>query len=164
MKIAITSDNHDNWINLEKAVKAANLNRCEQLLFAGDLISPPGIAVLEKFEGQVKLIWGNNEGEKMGITRKADASQKMELCGDYFEGEIDKIKIFLIHSPRLAELAAASQEFDLVIHEHNHDEKREINVGKTLLVNPGGLHLYPGNTPSITIYDTQKKTVESVEI
>ena len=92
MKIAITSDSHDNWTNLEKAVKAANFSKCEQLLFAGDLISPPGVAILEKFEGHVKFIWGNNEGERMGITRKMDVSEKITLCGDFLRTKLIRLK------------------------------------------------------------------------
>jgi predicted phosphodiesterase len=49
MKIAILSDSHDDWGNLEKAVKIANDMSCKLLLFAGDLVSPPGIAVLKRF-------------------------------------------------------------------------------------------------------------------
>ncbi|MEK9171104.1 MAG: metallophosphoesterase family protein [Patescibacteria group bacterium] len=70
MKIAIMADSHDVWDNLEKAVARANKEKCELLLFAGDFIAPPGIPILEKFNGKIKFVWGNNEGEKVGLTRK----------------------------------------------------------------------------------------------
>jgi uncharacterized protein len=164
MKIALMSDSHDNWINLEKAVNKANELECDYLLFAGDLISPPGINILEKFKGKIILVWGNNEGEKVGIVNKVAKLTNIELCGEYFEGEIDSIKIFMIHDPRIAEVAAESPLFDLCIHGHLHDEKRHVLKNNTLLVNPGGLNLYPGIVPTITIFDTKTRSVIESEI
>ncbi|MCA9302096.1 YfcE family phosphodiesterase [Candidatus Nomurabacteria bacterium] len=162
MKIAIMSDSHDNWPVLEKAVEKANNMECSILLFAGDLISPPGIAILEKFNGEVKLVWGNNEGEKMGLTRKTDASEKIELFGDTYEGELEGLNVFMNHSPRITELVAKSGDFDLCVHGHFHDEARIEKVGKTTLINPGGLHLRPGDSPAIVVFDTKSRVAERV--
>jgi putative phosphoesterase len=161
MKIAIISDSHDNWEVLEKAVNIANENNCEVLLFAGDLIAPPGISVLEKFNGKIKYVWGNNEGERLGITRKMDNSNKIELCGNIYEGQIDNIKIFMNHYPRISELAAKSKEFDLCIHGHTHIYGEE-NVGNTLLLNPGEIQGIKGK-PSFVIFNTETKSTEKIE-
>lgn len=161
MKIAILSDSHDRWDNLEKAVKTANDMGCKLLLFVGDLVAPPGIAVLEKFNGDIKFIWGNNEGERMGMTRKLDASKKIELCGDIFEGVVDGIRIFMNHYPRFVELAAKSGEFDLCICGHTH-EYREENVGNTLLLNPGEIQGYVTKQSGFAVYDTKTKKVERI--
>jgi hypothetical protein len=163
MKIAIMSDCHDNWQNLETAIKIANTQKCEFLLFAGDLISPPGVALLEKFNGKVKFIWGNNENEKMGLTRKMDKSKNMELFGDFFEGEIEGVKIFMIHTPRLAEIAAKSGLFDICIYGHDHTARNE-NIGKSILLNPGEIHGYKTGKPSFAILDTKGMKIEFVSI
>ena len=60
MKIAIMSDSHDRWDYLEQAIEQAmeqaNTGGCELLLFAGDLIAPLRLAVLEKsWYSQVRL-------------------------------------------------------------------------------------------------------------
>ena len=125
MKIAIMSDSHDRWDHLAKAIDLANEAGCEFLLFAGDLIAPPGIQILEKFGGKVKFVWGNNEGEKVGIAKKMDASKKIEMCGDVFEGKVDGVKVFMNHYPRFVELAAKSREFDLCVFGHTHDYMEE---------------------------------------
>lgn len=163
MKISIMSDSHDNWINLEKAVNISNEHGCEFLLFAGDLIAPPQLAILEKFNGKVKFVWGNNEAEKVGLTRMMDASEKVELCGDIFEGEIDGIKIFMNHYPRIAELATKSGEFDLCIHGHTH-EYREEKVENTILINPGEIQGYKTGKASFVIFDTEDKSISKIDI
>lgn len=163
MKIALMSDSHDHWDNLEKAVQLANEAGCTLLLFAGDLIAPPGLATLEKFAGDVKFVWGNNEGERVVLTRKMDASTKIELCGDIYEATIDGVRIFMNHYPRFAELAAQSGEFDLCVFGHTHDYLEE-RVGETLLINPGEIQGYRTGTVSFVIFDTETKQAEKIVV
>lgn len=163
MKLAIISDAHDNWANLEKAVQISNEAGCEVLLFAGDLIAPPGIAVLEKFNGSVKIVWGNNEGEKVGISQLCAKSKNVELCGDVFEGELGGVRIFMNHYPRLAELTAQSGEFDLCICGHTHEYRQE-QVGKCWLVNPGEVQGYRTGEAGFVVWDTVKGSGERVKI
>jgi len=163
MKISIMSDSHDNWINLEKAVNTSNEHGCEFLLFAGDLIAPPQLAILEKFNGKVKFVWGNNEAERVALTRKMDTSGKIELCGDIFEGEIDGVKIFMNHYPRISELAAKSGEFDICIFGHTHEYKEE-KIANTQFINPGEIQGYKTGKASFVIFDTQDKSVRRIDI
>ncbi len=163
MKIALLSDVHDNWANLEKAISLANQQGCEVLLFAGDLIAPQGLAVLEKFNGKVKLIWGNNEGEKVGIALKCAASTKIELCGDTYEGVWDGVRIFMNHYPRLAQLAAMSGEFDLCICGHTHEYSEE-KVGACALVNPGEVQGYLTGESGFVVWDTAVGSGERVRV
>lgn len=163
MKIAIMSDSHDNWDNLKKAIVLAHEHGCEALLFAGDLIAPPGIAVLEAFHGPVKLVWGNNEGEKVGIHALCAKSKNVELCGDVFEGEVGGAKVFMNHYPRIAELAAQVGEFDLCIHGHTHQYRLE-QVGQCWLLNPGEVQGYITGQASFVVWDTEKKRGERVRV
>lgn len=162
MKIAIVSDCHDEFDNLEKAVEIANQKGCEQLLFAGDFVAPLGLEVFEKFNGKVQMIWGNNEGEKFLFTRTVDSMQNVTMHGDSFSGKVGEIKVFMHHLPEIALLAAKSSEFDLVIHGHTHVFKQE-KVGDTLLICPGNLKGWRENA-GFVIFDLQKMAVERVEI
>lgn len=161
MKIAILGDSHDRWDNLERAITLANQSGCEVLLFVGDLIAPPGLAILEQFNGEVKFIWGNNEAERMVLTRKMDASAKIELCGDIFEGSLDGMKIFMNHYPRIAELAAKSGEFDVSIFGHTHEYHQEM-IGNCLYLNPGEIQGYLTKQSGFVIYDTSGRKAERV--
>ena len=159
MKIAIMSDSHDNWGKMVDAINIANDKNAEVLLHAGDLIAPPGIDILEKFKGEVKYVWGNNEAEKMGMTRKIDAIEKITLCGDLFEGKIDNLKILMNHYPRYSELAALSGEFDLCVCGHTH-EYREEYFGEILLLNTGEIQGHRTGISSFVIFDTVTKKVK----
>lgn len=161
MKIAIMSDCHDNWNNLEKAVSIANDEACDLLLFAGDLISPTGVAILANFKNQVAIVWGNNEGEKLGIFNTCGKYQNIKLAGDIFETELENCKIFMHHQPRIVELAAKSQEFDFCVYGHTHEYFSD-TIGKTKIINPGnihGLHVSAG----FAIFDTVNQTVKHIE-
>ena len=157
------SDSHDNWVNLASAVLISNENGCEYLLFAGDLIAPPQLAILEKFSGKVKLVWGNNEGERVILTRMMATSEKIELYGEIFEGEIGGIKIFMSHYPRISELAAKSKEFDLCIFDHTH-EYLESKIENTILLNPGEIQGYKTGKASFIIFDTETRSVNKIEL
>ena len=154
------SDAHDNWSNLQKAIKIANNSECKILLFVGDLIAPPGIEVLEKFKGKVKFVWGNNEGEKTGVTRKMDSSNKTELCGDIYEGKLGNVRIFMNHYPKISELAAQSGKFDLSICGHFH-KYWERKVDNCLFINPGEIQGLKGK-PTFIIFNTSDKKVKKI--
>ncbi len=163
MKIAIMADSHDYYVALENAIKQANEAGCEVLLFAGDLNSPPGVAALETFNGNVEFVWGNNEGEKVVLTRKMDASDKITLHGDIFEKEIDGVRIFMNHYPRITEIAAHTNLFDLAIYAHNHTfEISDING--TILLNPGEIQGHATAEQTFVIFDTETKISEKIII
>ncbi len=162
MKLAIMSDAHDNWANLEKAITIAQERGCGAVLFAGDLIAPPGIEVLKKFAGPVKVVWGNNEGEKLGIVAACQGSA-VELCGDVFEGELGGARIFMNHYPRIVELAATAGEFDLCIFGHTH-VYAETKVGECVLLNPGEIQGYRTGQAGFAIWDTEQKSGERVKV
>ncbi len=163
MKIAIVSDSHDQWDNLEKVVKFANEQDCEYLLHAGDLISPPGVTILQEFKGKVIFVFGNNEGEKVGLTRKFDSIENLELKGTIYEGELGGVKIHMNHYPEIGYLAAKSGEYDLVIYGHDHTYYKD-KVNNTLLVNPGALIRRGIDFISFLIFDTETKNTELIKI
>lgn len=158
MKIAIMSDSHDRWDHLEKAIEVANSENCEYLLFAGDFIAPTGIPTLQRFKGKVRLVWGNNEGETVKFTRLMDKTENLKLCGDVFEEEIDGVKIFMNHYPRIVELAAKSGEFDLCIYGHTHHYHEE-RLGECWFINPGEIQGYQTGNVTFIIFDTTTKSL-----
>lgn len=164
MKIAILSDSHDSWGNLEKAINITNEKKCEVLLFAGDLIAPAGLERLKKFSGKVNIILGNNDGEKILLTRRAGASNNIKLFYDIYEETLGGIKVFMNHFPRFTELAAKSGEFDLCVFGHTHDYHHE-QIGETLLVNPGAIQesaMSDTKESSFIIFDCKTKKVDKI--
>ncbi len=162
------SDSHDHYDNLEKAIHIANERNCEYLLFAGDLIAPKnGLDMIAKFNGKVIMILGNNEAELIGQTRLTDIYEnitlsKTSLGGNIYEGELDGISILMHHYPRIAELAFATNQYDMCICGHTHSYRHE-RSDKSQLINPGAIHPY-GTSPTFAILDTSSKKIEKIDI
>lgn len=158
------ADSHDHYENLSKAIEIANSSGCELLLFAGDLIAPGnGSEVLSEFNGEVKFIYGNNDGEEFGMVKNFSKYENLEVVGKTYEAEYNGIKIFMNHYPRIAEIAAESGLFDLVIYGHDHIFLHK-ERGNTVLLNPGALHPYKTDGASFVVFDTTNKSVEKIEL
>ena len=135
MKIGIISDIHDNLWRLEKVL--AQLGGCETLLCLGDYCAPFTMTAIGKgFRGEVHAVWGNNDGDKLLLTRMADRAGNITLHGELADLEVAGRHIALTHHPQVGRPLALSGQFDLVCYGHDHDQRCEQH-GKTLLVNPG---------------------------
>lgn len=161
MKIGIISDSHDNIENIKKAVKVFQERNVEFVIHAGDFINPGAVRA---FDG-IKLIgiFGNNDGEKIGLL-KAFEDIGGELKGDLYDAEHDNLKIAVYHGtvPQLKDSLVECGKYDVVICGHTHitvNEKR----GKTLVINPGTCHGFGGKA-TLVIFDTQTKKPEFIEL
>lgn len=161
MKIAILSDSHDHIPNLARAVNLANKAKAETLIHCGDLISPFMLPYLDRFQGEIHLIYGNNVGDQHLISSR---------CADHFsrifhhgiEGHlvVDGLKIGFNHYPSLARGLAAGGEFDIICCGHNHRYGAE-RIGNCLLINPGDL-LGKEDYPGFVLFDTSDHSHERV--
>ena len=73
MLVGIVSDSHDNVPMLRRAVEHFSAAGCELVLHAGDVIAPFAMAVMDGLSCPFKAIYGNNDGEKVGLKLKAVA-------------------------------------------------------------------------------------------
>lgn len=170
MKIAIMSDSHDAWDYLSQAARLAEEKNCKYLLHAGDIIGPGTVKVIKKyFTGELIYVFGNNDGDRARHVAQSLELEKVTVpdggnsdreWGSIWEDEIAGVNFFMNHYRRISELAAKSNEFDVVIYGHDHvyaDEK----IGKTLLLNPGEICGIK-NQATFMIFDTESKTVEKI--
>ncbi len=162
MKIAIMSDSHDRWDYLQHAIMIANDKGAQKLLFAGDFMSPPGVSIISQFGGEVIMVWGNNDGEKIGLLEKAKDSKLINISGDIYEGRIGERNVYMNHYPRPSEIAAKSKIYDMVIHGHTHEWRTEIIDG-VLLINPGEIQGGRGDV-TFAIVDTDTLEVEKIVV
>ncbi|NLD72452.1 MAG: metallophosphoesterase family protein [Chloroflexi bacterium] len=160
MRIGILSDIHDNIWALADAL--TRLQGCEALLVLGDLCAPFTItAIAEGFAGPVHVVWGNNDGDKLLITRNADRADNVTLHGDIATLQIGGRSILITHYAEVARPIAAAGMHDLVCFGHSHRRSIE-QVGRTVLLNPGevmgrfGVH-------SVGVYDTSTGQAEILE-
>ena len=152
MKIGIISDTHDDRSNVSRAIELFAQNKVEYVLHSGDLVSP----FIAKMFADVRpaqfiAVFGNNEGEKLGIKAALDGFGG-EIHDACYEGEIGGKRVFMTHVPDCVEAVTASQLFDLVIYGHTHktDFRR---VGKTLVINPGAAIGWFNDHPRAVVLD-----------
>lgn len=152
MRIAVISDIHDNLWSLERVLP--RLAEHEVLLCLGDICSPFTLAAIAAgFKGQVHVVWGNNDGDKLLLTRVADKAGNVTLHGFFAHLELDNRSVMMNHYPEIIEPLARSGQFALVCHGHDHKLRAE-RIGSTWLVNPGEVMGRFG-VVSFASYDTQ---------
>jgi uncharacterized protein len=135
VKITIVSDSHDNKDHVEKIADVANEAGCMYLFHLGDIVSPYTAEKLSSFKGIVKAVYGNCDGDLLGLQRVFNT-----MGGDIekspFKLELEGKRIIMMHEPVLLDELIKSQEADYIFYGHLHkvDFRR---VGKTTVLNPG---------------------------
>ncbi len=161
MQVAIISDIHDNLWTLERVL--ACLTGCDILLCLGDICSPFTLsATAAGFKGPVHVVWGNNDGDKLLLTRAAEKAGNVTLHGFFAHLEVDNRKIAINHYPEIARPLAASGQYAVVCYGHDHRGTAE-QTGDTWLVNPGEVMGRFG-VVSYAIYDTGANLAQLFEL
>jgi len=112
----------------------------------------------------VKLVFGNNDGDRVSLVRDF-ARVGGEFLGDFGEVEADGLRIALMHGTdeALVKAVVASQLYDVVVRGHNH--RAEVaRHGKTLLINPGEIWGHLTGRRSVAVLDTSSLKVEMIEL
>ncbi|MBI2558836.1 metallophosphoesterase [Candidatus Woesearchaeota archaeon] len=158
--LGIISDTHENEEAVKKAVRVFKEKNVELVVHCGDIISPP---MLEHFRGlKMKLVFGNNDGERNGLSKTAKKLGFEELS-DEKEFEHKEKKFYVYHGTQEEKLDSAikSNKYDYVLTGHTHI-KRDNKIGKTRVINPGALfRIYPY---TIALLDAEKDKLEFVKI
>lgn len=159
MKIAIVSDTHDNWPNIEKFLVYIDSQDVDLLIHCGDVCAPSTLEIfLKKFTQPIHLCFGNVDGDTEGMIELSDKFTNLEVHGEKGNLEVGGKKIAFIHLPEEAKKLADQQTFDLVFHGHTHKPWEE-KTGKTRVVNPGNLaNMF--YKPTFAIYDTKTDKLE----
>jgi len=165
MKIAIISDIHDNFHNLVLALQEIEKEKAERILFLGDYINNGIAKVLAASNIPIFAIWGNNDGDKVAITKTALAEGSNLSVGfeNYDNIEIDGRKIFLTHYPMIAKSMAKSGDYEAVFYGHNHIKNKE-QIGDCLVVNPGEISAHKTGEATFAIYDTKTNDAKIISI
>ncbi|MBU1092505.1 metallophosphoesterase [Patescibacteria group bacterium] len=163
MKIAIISDIHENFHNLGLALKDIEDRGMEQILCLGDLINPGIAQMLVDFSIPTYMVWGNNDGEKVVITKFSLSKNSHLTVSDATHGffEADGKRIFMSHYPDIARSMAKSGDYDLVAYGHNH-EKNTDKIGNCVVINPGEISAHKTGISSYAIYNTETNEVEII--
>lgn len=165
MKIGILSDIHENFHNLFSALEICQEQHVEHILCLGDMINPGVAMSLAKCGIPVNGIWGNNDGDRVLITRFALHPKSQLTMSDktYDFVETAGKRIFITHYPELAQSMAKSGDYDLVCYGHDHQKYYE-KVGDCHIINPGELSGHLTGLVSFAIYDSETDEVEFITV
>ncbi|MBN2071805.1 MAG: YfcE family phosphodiesterase [Candidatus Krumholzibacteriota bacterium] len=146
MKLTVVSDSHDHIQNLDRAMEMASQIYTSQLLHCGDLCSPFMVEHLARFRGDVHLVFGNNDGDRLTIARLAEKYPNVNIYGESGILRTGPATIAWTHLPEFGAGLAATGDFDAVFSGHTH-RRKSVKAGKTWHINPGelmGLREAPG--------------------
>ncbi len=155
MKIGIIADSHDHIGNLKKAMDVFRDQGVEQVLHAGDLVSPFVVDAMKPAGLPVTAVLGNNEGELLLLEKR------MTEIGSIRKGPLELTlagrKIALMHEPVYIEALKQSGKFDLIIYGHFHVVSLE--QGPCIVINPGECCGYLTGKATVAVADL--KTMEA---
>lgn len=169
MLIGILSDSHDNLNRIRQAVELFNDRGVDLVFHLGDIISPFTLRVLGGLEAEVYVVFGNNDGDKLLLSRVA-RENGLSITEPPFVIDVAGLKIIAIHgwgskdyTRSIVDSLASSGKYDVVLYGHTH----EVDVGrvdKTLIVNPGEVYGYLTGKSTIAIMDSRSLDVEVIEL
>ncbi len=149
MKIGVIADIHDNIDNLQKAFAVLKREKVAKVLFAGDLSAPFTISYFKQLTLPVLAVFGNNEGDHLGIMRiitelKLDFryAPKQGIMWDLTIGG-KHVALYHGHQQEITNCITNSKLYDIVVTGHTHYSQLKI-IGKTLWLNPGCICGYVG--------------------
>ena len=165
MRVGIISDSVDFVPMIRRAVERFYSAGCGLVIHAGDLIAPFAVAVLEGLDCPFKAIYGNNDGEKVGLKVKAAT-----LGGSIEEPplvvEAGGARILVIHDCSLWQQEAARHSADVVIFGHTHDTvvERAEGADRPVGINPGECGGWLTGSCTVALLDTESLEVEIIDL
>ena len=160
MKLGILSDSHDNLPALARIVERFNAENVDLVLHAGDFVSPFTTIPLSKLRAPLIGVFGNNDGDRLYLTRRFDGIGT--LHPGYHVFEVDGLRAVLMHEPKSIDALVASGAYDLVVYGHTHEV--DVRSGRPAVVNPGEAGGWLTGRSTAVVFDTRAMTGEVVEI
>ncbi len=153
MKIALIADTHDHIERLTQALDIFAQASAQALIHAGDIVSPFTAEKLSTFDGPIRVVYGNCDGERQGLHRFlksiVDGPIFFELAGRSF---------VLAHSRRQIHNDLLSRA-DLAVVGHTHTFSQNRHKG-TLIINPGECCGRVTGQPTVALLDSDNLSVE----
>jgi len=163
MQIGILSDTHNNTENLQAALQIFKQRDIRTIFHCGDVNRLEIIPHLAGFRviylaGNGDILWGEIRQSLLELNPES-------FGGLVFKGELGGIKIAAAHGhlEGVIDGLATSGEYDYVFCGHSHRHK-DVQVGKTRLINPGALGGLKVEPRSICLLDLDSGLAEFVSL
>jgi len=163
--LGIMSDTHDDIAQTKSAVTWFNNRGVDQVLHAGDFISPFMIDALKDLSAPLTGVFGNNDGDRRLLEQKASALPHLTIGGAFARLDAGGMRIALLHGNDRDLLLTLTRcgTLDLLVHGHTHrpEVRRE---GSLLVVNPGAVYRQLTGRSTIAVVDTVARSAEIVDL
>ncbi len=159
MRLGILSDTHDRLPFIEKAVKAFNDAGVDLAIHLGDYCAPFSLRPLEELQVDWIGVFGNNDGEILGLLKASDGRIKNGNLSLEMEGK----RIFVDHVNPLRSSLISSGDFDLILYGHTHTLEVYEKNG-CLCVNPGEVCGYLTNRHTVVCLDLDNLKPGDVDV
>jgi putative phosphoesterase len=161
MNVAIISDSHDNVKRLKQAISVANDEKCEYLIHLGDIVSPYTAGALGDFKGIIKAVFGNCDGDKIGLFHTFESFDGEIKRSPYSFTIMDK-RFAIMHEPDFLDELVLSRGFDYILYGHLH--KIDIQKkGETRVINPGE-SAGVANAPTFVIINIRNDKIKKIDL
>ncbi|MCX7993630.1 MAG: metallophosphoesterase [Fimbriimonadales bacterium] len=161
MRIGVLSDTHDHLGNLRRAVDALNDLQVELVLHAGDYIAPFVVNELSRLPCRLIGIFGNNDGERLGLAKRLSEIGQVQVQPLFLE--LESCRIAMVHEPEPVEAFARSGLYDLVIYGHTHQQELH-TVGNCTVLNPGEVCGWLTGESTCAVITLPEKQVEIIHL
>ena len=157
MRIGVLSDTHDRLPTIRAALERFSQLGAETLIHPGDVVAPFAAQVLAAFPGKMHAIYGNNDGERVGLQGVLPQIQDGPLWLDLLGKRV--LVHHFIDWCRPDDIARA----DVIITGHTHRAGIESRDGR-LFVNPGECCGWVTGRATAAIIDLKTNEVELIEV
>lgn len=161
MRLGIFADIHDHLDHCRAAVEEFNRRECELVVFAGDFVSTFVIPVLRGLNCPLVGCYGDNEGNKLGLTGG------LRIVGTVGEPPLgfrtaDGTRVLVTHQYEL--FRGDIDGADLIIFGHTHKPSITRDDTGRLFVNPGETSGWTYRKPSIAVVETAPMAAEIIAL
>lgn len=158
--VGIMADTHDNRTAIQKAV--ALFNRCATglVVHAGDMISPFCILDFKELQCPMQIVYGNNDGERIGLQSAFQSKGMIQPGPRVFEYEGKRF--MLMHEDACVEQLNGLRDIDVVIYGHTH--AADIRPGPPLIINPGEAGGWLKQRATVALLDLRTMQAELVDL
>ena len=157
MRIALISDTHDNLERLAQALDVFAKASAEVLIHAGDLVSPFMAQKLSTFDGPIRAVFGNCDGERQGLRRFLNSIAPAPVSF-----ELDGKRFVLAHNRNDIPDHLLTQA-DVAVVGHTHDPEHTRHNG-TLIINPGECCGQVTGQATVALLDSQNLSLEEITL
>ncbi len=157
MRIGVLSDTHDHLGYLRRAVDALNDLQVELVLHAGDYVAPFVANELSRLRCRLLGVFGNNDGERVGLTKRLSEIGQVQVQPLFVE--LEGCRIAVVHEPEPVEAFARSGLYDIVIYGHTHQHELR-SVNDCTVINPGEVCGWLTDKPTCAVIALPERQVE----